>query len=239
MKRTVIGVFDRYSDAQRAAEQLAGLDIDRGRIHLKTAARQFDGDAGSTASDHEILDGIRSFFTEIFGPDLSSDDPRRYAEAIQRGSAVVVVEIGAESELEKVRESLRKSGASRIGGSDPSAASARADDEPSPEMQRCIEACRACHKTCLQLAMNQCLELEGKYLEPEHFRLLLNCAEICHTTANFMISRSHLHPLLCGVCAEVCAKCASSCEAVGDMASCVQQCRDCSGHCRQIAEAAA
>lgn len=236
MKRTVIGVFDRFADAQRAADGVAGLGIERGRIHLKTAARQFAEDAESTAPDHEILDGIRSFFTEIFGPDLSTDDPRRYAEAIQSGNAIVAVEISVEGELEKVRQILQSSGASRIGGTAPAAAS---DDDPGPEMQRCIEACRSCHKTCLQLAMNQCLELDGKYLEPEHFRLLLNCAEICHTTANFMISRSHLHPLLCGVCAEVCATCASSCEAVGDMAGCVQQCRDCGEHCRRIAEAAA
>lgn len=239
MKRTVIGVFDRLADAQRAADRIAGLGIERERIHIKTAARQF-GDAEAAAPEHEVLDGIRSFFAEIFGPDLSTDDPRRYTEAIQSGSVVVAVEIHQASELEMVRHSLYGSGASRLGGSDPEAGGATDDDDDaSPRMRRCIEACRACHKTCLQLAMTRCLELDGKHLEPEHFRLLLNCAEICHTTANFMISRSHLHPLLCGVCAEVCANCARSCDAVGDMAGCVEQCRDCGARCREIAEAAA
>ncbi len=36
------------------------------------------------------------------------------------------------------------------------------------DMQRCIETCEQCHRTCLQLAMNHCLEAGGKHVEPEH-----------------------------------------------------------------------
>ncbi|MBV9866147.1 MAG: four-helix bundle copper-binding protein [Abitibacteriaceae bacterium] len=108
----------------------------------------------------------------------------------------------------------------------------------SQEMQQCIQNCLACHKTCLQRAMNHCLETGGKHTEPAHFRLMINCAEICQTSANFMLSGSDLHRLTCGVCAEVCQRCADDCERVGDMEECVQACQRCAASCRQMAGAA-
>src|SRR5262249_36193132 len=107
------------------------------------------------------------------------------------------------------------------------------------QMQQCIEACLNCHSVCLREAMNHCLETGGRHTEPGHFRLMLNCAEICQTSANFMLSHSELHAKVCGVCAEVCTACASSCEAVGDMDACVQVCRRCAESCQQMARSMA
>ena len=103
------------------------------------------------------------------------------------------------------------------------------------DMQRCIEICDQCHRTCLQMAMNHCLEAGGRHVEPEHFRLMLNCAELCQTSANFMASSSSLHQRICEVCAEVCEACAKNCEQVGDMEECVQICRRCAESCRRMA----
>ena len=105
------------------------------------------------------------------------------------------------------------------------------------DMRRCIEACEQCHRICLQTAMNHCLETGGKHVEPKHFRLMLNCAEICQTSANFMISSSHLHQRTCEVCAEVCEACAMSCEQVGGMDECAQACHRCAESCRRMAKA--
>jgi hypothetical protein len=99
----------------------------------------------------------------------------------------------------------------------------------------CIENCLDCHKTCLQMAMNHCLETGGKHVEPAHFRLMINCAEICQTSANFMLSGSDLHHLTCGVCAEVCGRCADDCARVGDMDECVRACRKCAESCAKMA----
>jgi hypothetical protein len=66
----------------------------------------------------------------------------------------------------------------------------------SSEIQRCIQNCLDCHRVCLQMAMNHCLELGGQHTEPKHFRLMLNCAEICQTSANFMLTGSDLHKLI-------------------------------------------
>src|SRR5947209_5801292 len=62
-----------------------------------------------------------------------------------------------------------------------------------PNTEDCITHCLDCHHICLEMAMNHCLELGGKHVAPAHFRLMLNCAEICQTSANFMLSGSELH----------------------------------------------
>lgn len=101
------------------------------------------------------------------------------------------------------------------------------------DIQACITACNHCHQVCLQTAMNHCLETGGKHVEANHFRLLMNCADICQTSANFLLSGSHQHTL-CEVCAEVCEACAADCEKLGDMSECVKVCRDCAASCRQM-----
>jgi hypothetical protein len=103
------------------------------------------------------------------------------------------------------------------------------------DMQNCIQQCLHCYETCKREAMNHCLEVGGKHVEPTHFRLMMNCAEICRTSADFMLTNSSLHATVCGACAEVCDACASSCEQVGDMQECVQACRQCAESCRQMA----
>src|SRR3954465_15348844 len=91
----------------------------------------------------------------------------------------------------------------------------------SPFLQQCVERCLDCYWTCRQTAMNQCLETGGEHVAPEHFRLMINCADICATTADFMLSGSRLHGPVCAACAEVCDACASSCANLGDMDECV------------------
>ena len=103
------------------------------------------------------------------------------------------------------------------------------------DMHDCIEACRSCHDTCLAMAMNHCLELGGKHVAPEHFKLMMNCAEICQTSLNFMLSDSTLRHSVCAVCAEVCEACALSCERVGQMNECIKACNLCAEKCRQMA----
>ena len=105
----------------------------------------------------------------------------------------------------------------------------------SHDMQACIDACSHCHQICLQTAMNHCLESGGKHLEPEHFRLMINCAEICQTSLNFMLSGSRLSNHVCGVCARICDACAESCEKLDGMEECARACRKCAESCRSMA----
>jgi hypothetical protein len=105
------------------------------------------------------------------------------------------------------------------------------------EMLRCIRNCLNCHSLCEVTAMH-CLHLGGSYAAPDHIRLLLDCAEICRTSAGFMLRGSDLHPRTCAVCAEVCQRCAEECERFGDdaqMRSCAEACRICATSCREMA----
>lgn len=110
---------------------------------------------------------------------------------------------------------------------------------PSDEMARCIENCQACHGICLETAMH-CLGMGGEHAAADHIRLLLDCADICQTSADFMLRGSPLHARTCGVCAEVCERCATDCERFGDDASmkaCAELCRRCAESCRRMASA--
>ena len=102
-------------------------------------------------------------------------------------------------------------------------------------MKACIEACLACYQTCLGQVSNHCLEAGGKHVEREHVRLMLACAEMCRTSAHFMILGTPAHKATCAACAEVCTQCAASCESVGDMDHCVSICRSCAETCRRMA----
>lgn len=102
------------------------------------------------------------------------------------------------------------------------------------ELQQCIEACLACYQSCRQTSMNHCLETGGRHVEPDHFRLMSACAEICRTSADFMLIGTSLHKVVCGACADVCEACATSCADIGDMAACVDACRRCAESCRAM-----
>ncbi len=106
----------------------------------------------------------------------------------------------------------------------------------SQEMEQCIQNCTDCHHICLE-TVSHCLEMGGEHAEVNHIRLLLDCAEICQTSANFMIRGSEFHARTCGVCAEICERCAADCERFGDefMNQGAQICRRCAESCRQMA----
>ena len=107
----------------------------------------------------------------------------------------------------------------------------------SDEVKRCIENCRECHKVC-QETLSYCLDEGGKHAESSHLTTLLACAEICGTSANFMTWGVDLHPQVCGVCAEMCERCADSCAAFKDdetMRRCADVCRRCSQSCASMA----
>lgn len=101
-------------------------------------------------------------------------------------------------------------------------------------MQPCIDVCRNCHEVCLRTAMNHCLNAGGEYVGAEHFRLMMNCAEICQTCVNFQLSGSSFHPAICGICADICEACEKNCAALGGMDDCVKVCNDCAISCRKM-----
>ena len=107
------------------------------------------------------------------------------------------------------------------------------------DMKACIEECEKCHSVCVQ-TISYCLEKGGHHALPAHIGLLTDCAEICQTSANFMLRESAQHKAICGACGVICDRCAQSCESIGEDAqlkACAKSCRDCAKSCREMAKA--
>jgi hypothetical protein len=85
--------------------------------------------------------------------------------------------------------------------------------------------------------IDYCLQKGGRHAEANHVRRLIDCAEMCQTSADFMLRGSELHVYTCGACAEVCNACAKSCESMADdemMRRCAEACRTCAQECRKM-----
>lgn len=112
----------------------------------------------------------------------------------------------------------------------------------SSDLQECIESCSDCHDVCLETVAH-CLRLGGEHADPRHITTLLDCAQACDASRDFMLRGSELHPAVCGVCADACERCAESCEQLaGDddvLRNCAEVCRRCAETCRQMAGMAA
>jgi len=108
----------------------------------------------------------------------------------------------------------------------------------STEMLDCIRMCSDCHRACMETLV-YCMQQGGRHAEPNHLRLLMDCAQICQTSADFMLRGSDLHYATCAACAEVCQRCADDCERMGRgdnrMAACAEECRRCAESCRHMA----
>jgi hypothetical protein len=105
-------------------------------------------------------------------------------------------------------------------------------------MEACIQACLDCHRICLATVAH-CLQLGGNHAGPGHIRIMMDCAQICAVSADFMIRGSQHHPHLCRECAEICRECEASCAghpAADDaMRRCAEMCRRCAEECGRMA----
>lgn len=105
-------------------------------------------------------------------------------------------------------------------------------------IDQCIADCQTTHQLCLETVF-YCLNRGGAHAGPDHIRMLLDCAAICATTADFMVRRSDFHTQTCRVCAAVCDACNRDCTQVDpndeQMNECARQCRQCADSCQQMA----
>lgn len=107
-------------------------------------------------------------------------------------------------------------------------------------MQECIEECLNCHAVCTMTAQH-CLVKGGEYADVNVIGVLLDCAELCQVSANFMLRGSPFHAVTCAACAELCRTCEEVCRSVGgdeQMDHCADVCAACGDSCEQMAAAA-
>lgn len=105
------------------------------------------------------------------------------------------------------------------------------------EEQKCIDDCLQCHAICEQL-IPYCLDKGGMHAERIHLQKLWLCADICKTTAHFLMWGSDLHRRVCELCCEACLKCADDCDRMKDdklLKVCADTCRTCADSCLKMA----
>ena len=108
-----------------------------------------------------------------------------------------------------------------------------ADTHMSADMKQCLDNCSDCHHICLTTVAH-CLQMGGKHADAAHITLLLDCAQICETSADAMRRHSAQSATICRACADICRACADSCEKVG-MSECAAACRKCAASCTGMA----
>ena len=117
MRQTVVGVFDRYEEARKAADMLQSSGIPATDVHVTAASETSEYGTSTTAraehdEDQGLMARVRSFFAEVFGSgDDDHADVHQYAEHVRRGGAVVKVDVEDESRIDDVRDSLQSCGA--------------------------------------------------------------------------------------------------------------------------------
>ncbi len=107
-------------------------------------------------------------------------------------------------------------------------------------MSECIDNCLDCHRICLE-TLGYALRQPAKPVLEAHLGLLVDCEQICQTSADFMLRSSELHQHTCKVCAEICSHCAELCSSFSNdrqMQACEDACRRCAEACQQMALAA-
>lgn len=107
--------------------------------------------------------------------------------------------------------------------------------EMTQDMRDCINECLNCYAVCTQ-TVDHCLSMGGRHAEPRHIRTMLDCAEICRTSAGFMLRMSEFHFETCALCADICLACADSCSKFDDreMQRCAEVCRSCAASCQKM-----
>ncbi len=116
MTKTLVGIFDDYTAAQRAVQQLSQAGIKQGDISIarNDEGRGYTTYGGANSTDYttgtSIGDKISNFFDGIFGTDINDDERGVYAEAVRRGSTVVIVN-SDDKTLDRAAEFLNNAGA--------------------------------------------------------------------------------------------------------------------------------
>ena len=117
MARTVVGLFNSTSEAQRAIEQLLATGFPRTTLHMATPdtlrAAHLPAIEGETEPPVEPLGtGFIRFFTDLFaGDDDDPDAAQTHAAYTHADSAVITVRAATEEAADRARLTLTQHGA--------------------------------------------------------------------------------------------------------------------------------
>ncbi len=106
-----------------------------------------------------------------------------------------------------------------------------------PEIRHALERCQETHQACLEGVAHSMLV--NREREPAHIQMLMDCADITQTAANFMMRGSDLQGWVSRVCAEICIRCSRDCERFeedGELQACAALCMRCAEACYKVTD---
>ena len=101
-----------------------------------------------------------------------------------------------------------------------------------------LAECRRCQEACLD-AVTHAVRRGDHYSDDVLIGALLDAADVCRISIDFIHRGSHVHARIGAVCAEICERAAEACDALpGDpvMAACAAACRRCAAACEALAD---
>jgi len=105
------------------------------------------------------------------------------------------------------------------------------------DLRAAFLACLRAHQACEE-AVAQALRADQSGGVDERVGALLDCADVCRTTATFIRRGSPLAGRTAGIAADLCERAAEACAPFagdGALAACAQTCRRCAAWCRRLA----
>jgi len=106
MENTVVGVYDSYTQAQNAMNELLSAGFSRSDVQLSP-----DAD-GMTASDDAGSSGggssIGNFFRSLFGMEEHHEHRDIYSEAVRRGSCVLSVNAASDEQRDRATDIMNR-----------------------------------------------------------------------------------------------------------------------------------
>lgn len=104
------------------------------------------------------------------------------------------------------------------------------------QIEKCKELCWRSRDTCQTTLFTHRLQMGDEYVAEAHVKIMIDCIEMCQLSADFITRESDMHVISCAACADVCDRCAVSCEQIGGdhMLACADICRECADACRSM-----
>lgn len=114
MKHTVIAIFDKAEDAQKAAQALEARGFDASAVHITQGSEPLEEELISPAIDIESgpLTGLLHRLSLLFS--VKEPHLAHYQEAVRRGGSVVQLEARDEEQAAAARDTLLAVGAVNI-----------------------------------------------------------------------------------------------------------------------------
>lgn len=106
-EQSVVGVYDDYHDAEKAAEALVAAGFPRSSMQLTPESQSpVAQQTGSTSGEKQH--GIGGFFRSLFGMEEHKEHHDVYAESVRRGSYVLSVNADTDQRVDRASEIMNR-----------------------------------------------------------------------------------------------------------------------------------